>query len=118
MAENKKRPGTLSSPETPEQPSPELFKATLPAVRSVCELNSRATPMARAGYGIEEGCGYRAGRRVFVPYWLDATGNAADFDRFSGAGAITAVTVKRGLPLTPTGPAPYILHRGSYEGYP
>jgi hypothetical protein len=36
---------------------------------------------------------------------------------FSGAGAITAVTVKPGLPLTPAGPAPYILHRGSYEGY-
>jgi hypothetical protein len=60
----------------------------------------------------------RAGRRVFVPYWLDATQSAVRFDRFQAAGAITAVTLQPGLPLTPTGPAPYILHRGSYEGYP
>jgi hypothetical protein len=43
-----------------------------------CELNSCAMPMARAGHGIAEGCGYRAGRRVFVPFGLDATPRAAD----------------------------------------
>jgi hypothetical protein len=78
VGKNKKRPGTLSSLETPEQPSPELLKATLPAVRSVCELNSCAMPMARAGHGTEEGCGYRAGRDFFVPYGLNATRRAAD----------------------------------------
>jgi hypothetical protein len=48
--------------------------------------------------------------------WLGGTRDAAAVDVFR-AGAITAVTVKPGLPLTPTGPAPYILHRGSYERY-
>jgi hypothetical protein len=46
LPEKKEAPRTLSSLETPEQPSPELFKAYPTRSPAGCELHACAMPMA------------------------------------------------------------------------